>query len=178
MKKLLLVALVCAGVGSVALGQTGRIALASHGGSVGALMTQEKTEDNFGNPATFKADSIQYLSDSTVLLYGRWDYVRRPETTCIERLPKKMSQAEAAEYFQNRNNVFDVYWEWEYGSKEKLVGFDKQKKSMPSRPAPTKPTKRTQAFPKRPFQYSYWRGLSAVVALGTVGWLLGKKRPA
>ena len=53
----------------------------------------------------------------------------------------------------------------------KLSGFDKQLKKRSEK----KPAGRIQAFPKRPFQYSYWRGLATVAALGAVGWLLGRK---
>ena len=56
----------------------------------------------------------------------------------------------------------------------KLVGFDKQ----PKKPGRKKSTSQGQAFPKRPFQYSLWRGLTGVVGLGAVGWLLGRKRTA
>jgi len=70
----------------------------------------------------------------------------------------------------------------ERNPKAVFIGFDKAQQAGQSqkikKPASKKPSGQIQVFPKRPFQYSYWRELAGTAALGAVGWLLGKKRAA
>ena len=176
MKKLLLVVLASSLVLS-SLAQTGRIAHLSHGGSAATLAAAEKSADNFGQLMPyFEIDSILYVSDSTVLKYGKWRYCsdcKGRKNPLVGVLNPKRNAATAARYFKQSY----------YHKTPKLVGFDSlaspvnQGQRKPKSGSSEQPAGRTQTFPKRPFQYSYWRGLAGVVALGAVGWLLGKKRP-
>jgi len=177
MKKLLLVTLASALAFSSAA-QTGRIAHYSHGGSVVTLVGEEEAKDNFGEPMPhFEPHTIRYLSDSTVLAYGQWlhcSYCKDRKNQRVEELYPKMTRGQAANYLKNRYHWITLT----------LLDFDSLsapvKKGRLRQKSGHKPTPAGQshAFPNRPFQYSYWRGLAGAAALGAVGWLLGKKRAA
>ena len=181
MKNQLFMRLVVAFVLSMALpaaAQTGRIAHFSHGGSV-ATLAMNAAGDNFGIPHSrgeHAVDSLVCLNDSLAMSYGRYRSVPwqageaelkkatwQPYTNQIQYYsgryePKKWQ--EAVQDLQQRNK------------QARLVGFDKQLKMRGRK----KPTSRSAAFPKRPFQYSFWREMAGVAGLGLVGWLLGRQR--
>lgn len=177
MQKLLLV-IFASGLAFSGAAQTGRIAHFSHGGSAATLAAQEEGKDNFGELMPyFETDSIRYLSDSTFLKYGKWRYCsdcKGRKNPLMGVLKPKRNAAEAARYFKQSY----------YHETPKLVGFDSltspvnQGRRKLKSGSSGKPAGRSQAFPKRPFQYSYWRALAGAAALGAVGWLLGKKRAA
>lgn len=180
MQKLLLAALASALAFSSAA-QTGRIAHFSHGGSAAVLTTSAKA-DNFGVvPTIFEPDSARLLSKHKVIFYGRWigSYPtpeQRKATTAIETIG-------AQGHWPSVESIIEAYKD--YYRPFKFINFDSTKASYQGnrprrsnkalKPVPEKPSGQIQTFPKRPFQYSYWRGLAGVVGLGAVGWLLGKK---
>jgi len=183
MKNRLIERLVVAAVMSTALpaaGQTGRIAHFSHGGST-ATLAAAAAADNFGLPTRREeeaTDSLVCLNDSMVASYGRYRAV-----------PWRASDAELKKAaWQPYNNSIQYYsgpyhpQRWQEALQDlrrqypqaKLIGFDKQLKKQGRK----KSASQSQALPKRPFQYSFWRGLAAVAGLGAVGWLLGRKSAA
>ena len=183
MKNRLFGPLVVAFVLSVALpaaAQTGRIAHFSHGGSV-ATLPAGVAGDNFGLPSRkeeYATDSLVYLNDSMAVSYGRYRSV-----------PWRASTAELNKAaWQPYNNPIQYYsgqyerQKWQEAlqalqqqhPQAKQIGFDKQLKTRSRR----KSSSRSQVFPRRPFQYSFWREAAGVAGLGVVGWLLGKKRTA
>jgi hypothetical protein len=164
MKKLLLALLACAGIVPMVQGQTGRIAHFSHGGGSKALATSG-VADNFGISYVeqeWKNDSIVTVSSTTVEHRGQ----RRMRYADTKQGASPWKRDVASYPIADKQMLQAIF------PKAVVDGAPKKKKH----------TKRTSghmhAFLKRPFQYSNWRGLTAVVALGTVGWLLGKKRSA
>jgi hypothetical protein len=165
--KLLFLGCVLESLASPAAAQTGRIALASHAGRVAGAI------DNFGivpMPADeWRADTLVYLNDSLALHSGQmrsWRYKQQQEKAVWHR------RVEEEQYNVSGNPPPQVVLEElrKYYPKAVFVGFDKWGKRLKM-----KPSKGAQLFPKRPFQYSYWRGLAGMAALGAVGWLLGRK---
>jgi len=183
MKNRLLARLVAALLLSASLpaaGQTGRIAHYSHGGSAATLVTSG-AGDNFGLPSRreeYVTDSLVCLNDSMAMSYGR--YRSAPWRAGDAELKKASWQpyTNQVQYFSGRYEP----QKWQEAVKAlqqqnpqaRQVGFDKQLKKLGRK----KSTSQNQAFPKRPFQYSLWRGLAGVAGLGAVGWLLGRKRAA
>jgi len=177
MKKLLFVALAST-VALSSAAQTGRIAHYSHGGSAAKLMDEEEAKDNFGALMPhFEPDTIRYLSDSTVLAHGQWrhcSYCKDRKNQRVQELYPKMTRGQAANYLKNLYpRVTLTLLDFDSLSAPVKKGRLRQKDGHRQKPAG-----QIQAFPKRPFQYSYWRGLAGAAALGAVGWLLGKKRAA
>lgn len=184
MRKVLLVALSGAFIFPSAA-QTGRIAHFSHGGSGGTLVAETAAMDNFGYPVRFVVQEVRRISDSTAVRRG---YIEQggksPLNDTIQFLTHdKRAVPRSDGWFlpscgpiQSLEAIRSRYPEAVF------VGFDKAQPLMrsdkKSKPAPKKPSGHIDYFPKRPFQYSYWRGLASVAALGAVGWLLGKKRAA
>ena len=165
--KLLLMGCVLGSAASPVAAQTGRIALASHGGSAA------EAGDNFGivpMPGDeWRADTLVYVNDSLAVHAGQmrsWRYKQQRQQAVWHR------QVEQTQYQVSGSTspraVSDELRN-QYPSAV-LIGFDKWGKH----PA-KKPLKGARVYPKRPFQYSYLRGLAGVAALGAVGWLLGKK---
>ena len=182
MNKTLLLALAASLSLPTAHAQTGRIAHFSHGGSVAALAG---AADNFGNPALvhveWKLDTLTYLNDSIAVHRGQ-----------ARSWISSTSEASATWHREVQGHQYKSYL---YPDEPKapaaiierlhqrfpqatFIGFHKLMKAKLTRPAPRRPSNRSQSFPLRPFQYSFWRGLCSVAAIGAVGWLLGKKRPA
>jgi hypothetical protein len=160
---------------AVVAAQTGRIAVASHAGRVA------DDADNFGIPPArveYLTDSLVYQNDTLLMYYGRVRSARY--NAGDEELKKKPWQPNSYLYRYYSGRYSPQRWEAATAvlrrdnPEAKLVGFDKPRQ----RPRVKKPTGRSQILPKRPFQYSYWRGLASVVALGAVGWLLGRKPEA
>jgi hypothetical protein len=158
-----------------ATAQTGRIALASHAGRVA------EASDNFGLPYRSREkrqiviDSLVCKNDSMLIEYSRYRSQLFPASEAAwEKIPWQKHESYQPYYY---GPYGQESWEEAVESLQqqypqaKVVGFDKQLKKRKNK----KPAGRIQAFPKRPFQYSYWRGLAGVVALGAVGWLLGRK---
>lgn len=168
-----------------ATAQTGRIALASHAGRVA------EADDNFGivprptrkeyTRLTWKTDTVTYLSDSMAIHSGlMMAYYRDGKPAANWHRAVEIIQKVGGVYYKDMDMIssslqhtftLDSLRKWY--PKATVVGADKLKK-----PASKKSSGHMQVFPKRPFQYSYWRGLASVAALGAVGWLLGKKRAA
>jgi hypothetical protein len=170
--------------------QTGRVAYFSRGGASAALEAGERKEDNFGTPMVFpkaltrlkwKVDTITFLNDSMAVHRGLMMayYNDGKPAAGWQRAVEVIQRIEGVCYAdesvipnsRGRALTFSSLREW-YPTAV-VVGADKLKKAVPKKPSGYK-----QAFPKRPFQYSYWRGLAGAAALGAVGWLLGKKRAA
>jgi len=164
--KLLLLVTLGSGLARAAAAQTGRIALASHAGQVA------ETDDNFGivpMPAdVWRADTLTYVNDSLALHTGQmrsWRYAQQYEKGAwhrqVEQVAYKVLGSPSLQAIveelrrQNPSTVFVGFEKWG-GTRKKLL-------------------RGTQLFPKRPFQYSHWRGLAGAAALGAVGWLLGRK---
>jgi len=168
--KLLLMGCMLGSVASPAAAQTGRIALASHGGSAA------EAGDNFGivpvpRPSNeWRADTLVYVNDSLAVHTGQmrsWRYEQQQRQQAVWH-----RQVEQTQYLVPRSispRVVPEELRSQYPSAV-LIGFDKWGKHPVK-----KPLKGARVYPKRPFQYSYWRGLAGVAALGAVGWLLGKK---
>jgi len=183
MKKYLLPCLAAAaalGAARPAAAQTGRVAHLSHGGSP-ATLEASVAADNFGIPTSRSehvTDSLVYLNDSTAMRYGRVRMVRWQASE--EELKKAKWQPNNGQLQYYSGTYQPQRWEEavqdlrrQYPQAE-LVRFDKQAKKQGRK----KSTSQSQAFPKRPFQYSFWRGVAGVAGLGAVGWLLGRKRVA
>ncbi|MGI4864116.1 MAG: hypothetical protein ACRYFZ_09360 [Janthinobacterium lividum] len=122
----------------------------------------------------FQVDSIVCVNDTLAIEYGRMrrvPYLQEPITSKV----RWQQTANEVTYYQPRYG--QQSWQeavtalQQQFSGVKLVGFDKQLKKRSRK----KPSGYIQPFPKRPFQYSYWHGLATVAALGSVGWLLGRK---
>ena len=183
MKKRLLGRLTAAAIALSTLpaaAQTGRIAHLSHGGSVATLASAEAT-DNFGLPpmrSEEMTDSLVCLNDSMAFSYGRYRSVR---WQAGEEALKKAAWQPTSEQVQYYSGPYQLQ-RWEEAVQDlrrqypeaKLLKFEKQSKKQGRK----KSTSQSQAFPKRPFQYSFWRGVAGVAGLGAVGWLLGRKRAA
>lgn len=183
MKKHLLPCLAMAAVLSAArpaAAQTGRIAHLSHGGSAATLAAAEAV-DNFGIPSSRSehiTDSLVYLNDSIAMSYGRFRMVRWQAGEEELKKAKWQPDNEQIQYYSQLRHP----QRWQEVVRDlrrqhpqaKLIGFDKQ----PKKPGRKKSTSQSQVFPKRPFQYSFWRGMAGVAGLGAVGWLLGRKRAA
>lgn len=153
-----------------AAGQTGRIALGSHAGRVA------EASDNFGivpmPGAEWRADTLVYLNDSLAIHSGQmrsWAYSSQREKAVWHR------QTEQEEYnsYGNLSSQASLTVLRNRYPHAVFVGFDKLGKHSKK-----KASKGAQTFSKRPFQYSYWRGLATVAALGAVGWLLSRKPEA
>jgi hypothetical protein len=182
MKKYLLPCLAIAaalGAAQPTAAQTGRIAYFSHGGSAATLAAAEAA-DNFGLPGNRSehiTDSLVYLNDSLALSYGRFRVARWQEGE--EALKKAKWQPNNGQIQYYSQAYHPQRWEEavqdlrRQNPQAKLIGFDKQLK----KPVRKKPTSQL-SFPKRPFQYSFWRAVTGVAGLGAVGWLLGRKRAA
>jgi len=181
MKNYFLPCLIAASLGATwpAAAQTGRIAHFSHGGSVATLAAAEAA-DNFGIPTSRSehiTDSLVYLNDSLAMSYGRLRVVRWQAGEEELKKAKWQPDNEQVQYYSQAYHP----QRWQDAVKDlrrqhpqaKLIGFDKQPKKLGRK----KPTSQL-SFPKRPFQYSFWRGVAGVVGLGAVGWLLGRKRAA
>ncbi len=163
-----------------ATAQTGRIAHLSHSGSA-ATLGRAVAADNFGLPPNRHeavVDSLVYLSDSVAIRYARYRSVSRWASDAeLEKAPwhsdSRQLQYYSGAYHPQRweEAVQDLRQQY---PQAKLLKFEKQVKKQGRR----KSTSQNQAFPKRPFQYSFWRGLGAVAGLGAVGWLLGRQRAA
>jgi hypothetical protein len=163
-----------------ATGQTGRIAHLSHGGST-ATLAAAVAADNFGLPTShdeYATDSLVCLNDSLMMSYGRYRSV--PWRSGVAELKKAPWQpsTEQRQYYSGpyhpqrwQEALQDLRRQY---PQAKLIGFDKQLKKQGRK----KSASQRQVFPKRPFQYSFWRGLAAVAGLGAVGWLLGRKSAA
>lgn len=189
MKKLLLVALVCAWVGPVAQGQTGRIAHFSHGGSVTALAAREKVEDNFGiipKPVP-RTDSVRYISATAVVLYSHRITMSQPAlygqqstksksvvTTDTLALPEPMTAANAVRYLREnryllRHDAMPV----------KYIGFDSINEPVKLEVPIQKPARKRKA--SRAGLLPTWptgRGGAALLllaALTCVSWFLAGK---
>ena len=184
MQKLLLVALASAFAFSSAA-QTGRVAHYSHGGRAATLVDEEV--DNFGiHPmpvAQWEADTLTYQSDSVAIHSGSYKTFGthgKPKTDWHREVQeiKYAGSNQAITSSSDTEITVNLLREWYPNTV--FIGFDKLKKPAPKKagfpkPAPRKSSGRIQAFPKRPFQYSYWHGLASAAALGAVGWLLGRK---
>jgi len=183
MKKYLLPCLAAAlGAALPAAAQTGRIAHFSHGGSAATLAAAEAA-DNFGLPTSrdeYVTDSLVYLNDSMATRYGRYRSVRWGASDAeLQKKPWQLSN-NPVHYFSGRYEP----QKWQAAvqalqqeqPKAKLLGFDKQLKAKGRKQK--KSASQSQVLPKRPFQYSFWRGVAGVAGLGAVGWLLGRKRVA
>jgi len=183
--KLLLLGCVLGSAAGPAAAQTGRIAHYSHGGSAATLAGKET--DNFGlHPmptAQWKADTLTCQSDSVAIhsgSYRSFDAYRKPETSWHRKVEEIQYAGRNQTFALSSGEKMSVGLLRELYPNTVLVGFDKLKKPVPKKltfpkAAPRKPAGQIQAFPKRPFQYSSWRGLAGVAALGVVGWLLGRK---
>lgn len=176
--KLLLVGCVLGSTASPAAGQTGRIAHFSHGGSAVGLGGEAAAADNFGIipmplRVEWKADTVSYLSDSVAIHSGlsRTYYRSGEPQTDWHRRPVEIPYAGNKKLLAAPNRewaTLDSLHKWY--PKAVFIGFNKPKKA-----GPKKPSGQMHAFPKRPFQYSYWRELAGAAGLGVVGWLLGRK---
>lgn len=187
MQKLLFVVL-AGGLTFSSAAQTGRVAHFSRGRASATLEAEEGKEDNFGTPMVFpkahtrlnlkwKADTITFLNDSMAIHRGLMTYHDDGKTASVwQRSVEVIQRIEGVYYvdesvlLNSRGYDFTLSSLRKWYPKAVVIGADKLKKA-----APKKPSGHIQAFPKRPFQYSYWRGLAGVVALGAVGWLLGRK---
>lgn len=185
MKKYLLPCLALAAALAVArpaAAQTGRIAHLSHGGSP-ATLGASVAADNFGLPTTrdeYVTDSLVYLNDSIATRYGRHRAVRWGASDAELQKKPWQSYSEPMQYYLGRYE--SQKWQEAVQAlqqrekpKAKLIGFEKPLKMKGRR---QKSASQSQVFPKRPFQYSFWRGVAGVAGLGAVGWLLGRKRAA
>lgn len=163
-----------------ATAQTGRIAHLSHSGSA-ATLGKAVEADNFGLPPNKHeavVDSLMCLNDSVALSYARHRSVSRWAGDAeLKKVPWR-SDSRQLQYYSGAYHP----QRWEEAVQElrrqypqaKLLKFEKQAKKQGRK----KSTSQSQAFPKRPFQYSFWRGLAGVAGLGAVGWLLGRQRAA
>jgi hypothetical protein len=162
--------------------QTSRIAHLSHSGSP-ATLAAAVAADNFGLPdrlTEYVTDSLVCLNDSMAMRYERYRSVRWGASAAeLQKKPWQRSD-NPVQYFSGRyepqkwQEAVQVLQQQQ--PKTKLIGFDKQLKERGRKQR--KSTSQRQAFPKRPFQYSFWRGVAGVAGLGAVGWLLGRKRAA
>jgi hypothetical protein len=185
MKKLVLVALASSAITFSSAAQTGRIAHFSHGGSGATLGTEVVVKDNFGYPVRFVVQEIRRISDSTAVRRG---YIEQggksPVNDTIQFLThdKRAVPRSDGWFLPSCGPIQSLEAMRKDYPEAVFIGFDKaQSPTRPdkkAKPAPKKPSGHIEAFPKRPFQYSYWRGLAGAAALGAVGWLLGKKRAA
>jgi len=159
-----------------AAAQTGRIAHFSHGGSPTTLAAG--AGDNFGLPTSrseFIVDSLVYLNDSLAMSYGRYRSVSYQVSDAeLKKAPWRLRIGQVQYYtgsYQPQRWQETMTQLQQQNSQTKLVGFDKQLKKRGRK----KTTSQSQIFLKRPFQYSFWRGVVGVAGLGAVGWLLGRK---
>ena len=166
--------------------QTGRVAHFSRGGASTTLEAEERKEDNFGTPMVFpkalthlkwKADTITFLNDSMAIHRGLvMAYYKDGKPASVWQQSSEVIQRIEGVYYADNAVMFtlhDLSSLRKWYPKAVIVGADRLKKAVPKKPSGYR-----QAFPKRPFQYSYWRGLASAAAVGAVGWLLGKKRAA
>jgi hypothetical protein len=162
------------GLALSASAQTERIALASHAGRVA------EAGANFGLPNRREhiVDSLVCKNDSMLTEYSR---------SRSQLFPASEAEWSKVPWQKQQHYMLYYYGPYEQQSwqeaveslqqrypQAKIVGFDKQLKKRKNK----KPASHIHVFPKRPFQYSYWRGLAGAVALGAVGWLLGRKPEA
>jgi len=163
--------------------QTGRVAHFSRGGAAATLEAETRKEDNFGTPMVFpkkptrlewKADTITFLNDSMAIHRGLMTayYNNGKSASGWQRTVEIIQRVEGVYYVDDAAMfaLHDLNSLRKWYPSAVLVGSDKLKKAEPKKPSGYK-----LALPKRPFQYSYWRGLAGVAALGAVGWLLGRK---
>ncbi len=123
-------------------------------------------------------DSLVYLNDSLALRYRRYRSVSWQAGDAELKKAAWQSSSEQVQYYSGAYHP----QRWEEAVQDlrrqypqaKLLKFEKQLKKQGRR----KSTSQSQAFPKRPFQYSFWRGLAGVAGMGAVGWLLGRKHAA
>lgn len=177
----LLLLITCLG-GAVprAAGQTGRIAHLSHSGSAATLLSAV-AGDNFGLPenrSEFRLDSLVCLNDSMAISYGRSRFVSFQASDAeLKKAPWHPNTRQIQYYsgqYQPQRWQEAVQALQQQQPQAKQIGFDKQLKMRGRK----KSSSRSQAFPLRPFQYSFWREAAGVVGLGAVGWLLSRKRTA
>lgn len=188
MQKLLFITLINGVLAFSGAAQTGRIAHFSHSGSAVMLAKEKEREDNFGYYHVVVIEEVKRLSDSTAARRGYMYYSgsgkREIISDTIQFLTHdKRAIANGPDWFLRSCGLGETLESIrERNPKAVLIGFDKtQQAGQPQKtkkPVPKKPSGHMEAFPKRPFQYSYWRGLASAAALGAVGWLLGKKRAA
>ncbi|MDO7877491.1 hypothetical protein Q5H93_22320 [Hymenobacter sp. ASUV-10] len=173
----LLPALLSAAVFPRAAAQTARIAHFSHSGSEETL-AEAGTLDNFGIiPPYFEVDSVQLLSDTTALEYGRWNYMHREQENLREQKTNLVTYPKRYGWGQKKQLALHYQ---ENSPKMKVLGFDSV--AAPAIPAPalkTQKAKRKKAaflltVPAPPHP-GVWVGVAAILLFAGAGWLLGER---
>lgn len=185
MQKLLFITLINGVLVLPSGAQTGRIAHFSHGGSTETLAIGIAAADNFGYPVRFVLQEVRRISDSTAVRRGYVEQVDKHlvnDTIQFLTHDKRAVPRDDGWFLPSCGTIQSLESMRKEYPMAVFIGFDKAQSPVrinkKVKPAPKKPSGHMEAFPKRPFQYSYWRGLASAAALGAVGWLLGKKRIA